>query len=237
MFLLSTVWQQLLIRSGVNVLHQFLSHLLCSHVLCSHVLCMTHPTLFSGPPTTDYSTVLHPYHHSDYPHSYSHSKFNDSHFNSLHSHATPSTAPPFRSDLSGKPMRRRAARTVFSTHQLKGLEGRFTVQKYLSVPERLEMAEMLGLTGTQVKTWFQNRRMKWKKQPEENSVSSTTTCLMPARESPPNMASSGHVTSQASSGHVTSRASCHLMMSSSEIKTFGEALSRGIVKQEEEERK
>ena len=40
----------------------------------------------------------------------------------------------------------------------------FQIQKYLSVPERMELAGMLSLSETQVKTWFQNRRMKWKKQ-------------------------------------------------------------------------
>lgn len=48
--------------------------------------------------------------------------------------------------------------------QLEGLESKFAEKKYLSVPDRMELASSLDLSETQVKTWFQNRRMKRKKQ-------------------------------------------------------------------------
>ncbi|VEL28414.1 unnamed protein product [Protopolystoma xenopodis] len=46
--------------------------------------------------------------------------------------------------------RRRKARTVFSDSQLNGLEKRFESQRYLSTPERIELATRLGLSETQV---------------------------------------------------------------------------------------
>lgn len=49
--------------------------------------------------------------------------------------------------------KRRKARTVFSDHQLNGLERRFEGQRYLSTPERFDLAADLNLTETQVKTW------------------------------------------------------------------------------------
>ncbi|CAH1796476.1 unnamed protein product [Owenia fusiformis] len=71
--------------------------------------------------------------------------------------------PVFPHDSPGKHCRRRKARTVFSDQQLNGLEKRFESQRYLSTPERVDLANQLSLSETQVKTWFQNRRMKHKK--------------------------------------------------------------------------
>lgn len=69
----------------------------------------------------------------------------------------------FRCTLGKGLTRYRRERTVFTQNQLSVLEKRFEAQKYLSTQERYELARKLGLSPLQVKTWFQNRRMKWKK--------------------------------------------------------------------------
>ncbi|XP_043206659.1 H2.0-like homeobox protein, partial [Amphibalanus amphitrite] len=62
----------------------------------------------------------------------------------------------------GARRKRTWTRAVFTNLQRKGLEKRFTVQRYITKPERRKLAETLGLTDSQVKVWFQNRRMKWR---------------------------------------------------------------------------
>lgn len=64
----------------------------------------------------------------------------------------------------GQKRKQRKARTAFSDHQLKELEASFEAKKYLTVQDRLELAQKLNLSDTQVKTWYQNRRTKHKRQ-------------------------------------------------------------------------
>ncbi|KAM6266179.1 LOW QUALITY PROTEIN: uncharacterized protein LJ264_005696 [Porphyrio hochstetteri] len=61
----------------------------------------------------------------------------------------------------------RRLRTAFSAEQLSTLESSFQRQQYLGAAERRKLAGRMRLSEVQIKTWFQNRRMKLKRQMQE----------------------------------------------------------------------
>lgn len=63
--------------------------------------------------------------------------------------------------------KKRKRRILFSKAQTFELERRFRQQRYLSAPEREHLANMIGLSPTQVKIWFQNHRYKTKRSTHE----------------------------------------------------------------------
>ncbi|KAK7109362.1 hypothetical protein V1264_013412 [Littorina saxatilis] len=65
--------------------------------------------------------------------------------------------------------RPKRARTTFSRDQLDKLESEFTANQYLVGRERSQLARNLGLSETQVKVWFQNRRTKHKRDQEKQA--------------------------------------------------------------------
>lgn len=60
--------------------------------------------------------------------------------------------------------RKRKQRPLFTQHQVHTLEREFARNRYVSEIKRAELSSKLNLTETQVKTWFQNRRTKWRKE-------------------------------------------------------------------------
>ena len=81
--------------------------------------------------------------------------------------AAKSSGLRFIDDKITRPQR---GRTVFSAKQLHELEKVFITDQYISGQQRRRLSGQLGLTETQVRVWFQNRRIKWRKQKLERKI-------------------------------------------------------------------
>ncbi|KAL8563389.1 hypothetical protein ACOMHN_063386 [Nucella lapillus] len=116
-------------------------------------------------------------------------------------------------------------RTIFTPEQLERLEAEFERQQYMVGTERYYLAASLSLTEAQVKVWFQNRRIKWRKQTLEqqharlaslyanNSASDSDDDSSDERDDapkitpvsalcPPSVVTTTAVVTSSSSGHV-----------------------------------
>uniref|UniRef100_A0A915PWP9 Homeobox domain-containing protein n=1 Tax=Setaria digitata TaxID=48799 RepID=A0A915PWP9_9BILA len=73
--------------------------------------------------------------------------------------------------------KRKGGQIRFTNEQTDALEQKFDNHKYLSSQERKKLARSLQLSERQVKTWFQNRRAKWRRirKDEEDDIRPNAT--------------------------------------------------------------
>ncbi|CAC5361342.1 BARHL [Mytilus coruscus] len=72
-------------------------------------------------------------------------------------------------DIRNKPSKK--ARCMFTSKQITELEQCFLTNRFLPIEDRPMLAKRLKLSQQQVKTWFQNRRMKEKRQQKFRTTS------------------------------------------------------------------
>nr|CDS28276.1 Nk6 [Hymenolepis microstoma] len=102
-------------------------------------------------------------------------------------------------DKDGK---RKHTRPTFSGQQIFALEKMFEQTKYLAGPERARLALLLGMSESQVKVWFQNRRTKWRKR----SAADMTTIKSGSSNPHPNfVTTTNNMKASVTSGHSSPR--------------------------------
>ncbi|XP_071523396.1 uncharacterized protein [Panulirus ornatus] len=118
------------------------------------------PTHHQDLPSTPHQDIPGPNHHQDLPSTTRQDIPGPNHHQDLPSTTHQDTFSTRQKDV---PVRVKRVRTTFTGAQLHRLEEEFERQQYLVGPKRRYLAAQLDLTEVQLKVWFQNRRIKWRK--------------------------------------------------------------------------
>ncbi|KAM9612046.1 uncharacterized protein ACIBXB_000331 [Morphnus guianensis] len=105
-------------------------------------------------------------------------------------------------------------RTKFSAAQLQELERSFREQRYIGASEKRRLAAALNLSQSQIKTWFQNRRMKFKRQTQDARVEALFSGLFLPYRCYPDIATSSYSQGMDVNVSSTSTVSLHPAMPS-----------------------
>ncbi|CAL1585654.1 unnamed protein product [Knipowitschia caucasica] len=119
---------------------------------------------------------------------------------------------------------RRKRRVLFAQAQTQALERRFKQQRYLSAPQREQLAALVQLTPNQVKIWFQNHRYKLKRAARDTSTDSEheskKTCAQAHQEREENQVHQDMCPSPALQPHTDSEAHNHVIGASLLYRTW-----------------
>ncbi|KAB7493877.1 Homeobox protein HOX3 [Armadillidium nasatum] len=74
------------------------------------------------------------------------------------------TNQPARPTNKSNTASQKRVRTAYTSHQIVELEKEFRYTKFICRPRRLELSAQLDIPENKIKIWFQNRRMKAKKE-------------------------------------------------------------------------
>ncbi|CAN0176134.1 unnamed protein product [Bubo scandiacus] len=108
-------------------------------------------------------------------------------------------------------------RTKFSAAQLQELERSFREQRYIGAGEKRRLAAALNLSQSQIKTWFQNRRMKFKRQTQDARVEALFSGLFLPYQCYPDIATSSYSHGMDVNVSSTSTVSLHPAMPSTAL--------------------